>query len=67
MEPEKSMRWRFVACRPSGWTETCTMSFLGGRIQEMVDTAPDPEEAISAFQEAMFCGPARRSGPLPNG
>ena len=31
------------------------MSFLGDRIQEMVDTAPDPEEAVAALQEAMFC------------
>jgi hypothetical protein len=30
------------------------MSLLGDRIQEMVDTAPDPEEAVSALQEAMF-------------
>lgn len=30
------------------------LSFLGDRIQEMVDTAPDPEEAVSALQEAMF-------------
>ena|ERR1700722_8577362 len=30
------------------------MSFLGDRIQEMVDTAPDPGEAVSALQEAMF-------------
>ena len=30
------------------------MSFLGDRIQEMVDAAPDPEEAVAAFQEAMF-------------
>jgi hypothetical protein len=30
------------------------MSLLGDRIQEMVDTAPDPDEAVSALQEAMF-------------
>jgi hypothetical protein len=30
------------------------MNFLGDRIQEMVDTAPDPEEAVSALQEEMF-------------
>jgi hypothetical protein len=30
------------------------MSFLGDRIEEMVDTAPDPEEAVAEFQEAMF-------------
>jgi hypothetical protein len=30
------------------------MSLLGDRIQEMVDTAPDPEEAVSALQEAML-------------
>ena len=30
------------------------MSFLGDRIQEMVDTAPDSEEAVTALQEAMF-------------
>jgi hypothetical protein len=30
------------------------LSLLGDRIQEMVDTAPDPEEAVSALQEAMF-------------
>jgi hypothetical protein len=30
------------------------MSLLGDRIQEMVDTAPEPDEAVSALQEAMF-------------
>ena len=30
------------------------MSLLGDRIQEMVDTAPDPTEAVSALQEEML-------------
>ncbi len=29
------------------------MNILGGRIQQMVDTAPDPAEAVSALEEAM--------------
>lgn len=30
------------------------MSILSDRIQEMVDTAPDPEGAVSALQEEMY-------------
>jgi hypothetical protein len=30
------------------------MCILGHRIQEMVDTAPDPDEAVSALQQAMY-------------
>ena len=30
------------------------MNILGDRIQQMVDTAPDPKEALSALQEAMY-------------
>ena len=44
-----------IRCTPSQqFDRDLYMSLLGDRIQEMVDTAPNPEEAVSALQEAMF-------------
>jgi hypothetical protein len=44
-----------IRCLPSqSLNRDIYMSLLGDRIQEMVDTAPDAEEAVSALQEEMF-------------
>lgn len=54
MEPEEIYAVA-IRCLPTQVLDRdLYMSFLGDRIQEMVDTAPDPEEAVSALQEAMF-------------
>jgi hypothetical protein len=54
MEPEEIYAVA-IRCLPTqSLDRNIYMSLLGDRIQEMVDTAPDPEEAVSALQEEMF-------------
>lgn len=56
MEPEEIYAVA-IRCLPTqSLDRDVYMGFLAERIQEMVDSAPDPAEAVAALQEAMFSG-----------
>jgi hypothetical protein len=53
MDPRKAYAVA-IRCSPTQqFDRDIYMSILGDRIQQMVDTAPDPAEAVSALEEAM--------------